>query len=168
MNIYELRQHERMLKKIDRFKEITSQMADLYAKKNRNYGDSFGKLYSDLGPISGLVPLHNKLDIATNLLKGDKNHFESIKDTLIDLANYSIMLYIELENDPDFIDDAECIKNPDTNKDEAESVKRPEGMDAMMGRKPLPQGYSPADVWQKTRGSDNQFDEEEVEYSGEH
>lgn len=153
MNIYELRQRERMLKKIDRFKEITSQMADLYAKKNRNYGDSFGKLYSDLGPISGLVPLHNKLDRATNLLKGDKNHFESIKDTLIDLANYSIMLYIELENDPDFVDEAD---------------KRPEGMDVMMGRKPLPQGYSPADVWQKTRESDNQFDEEEVEYSGEH
>jgi hypothetical protein len=153
MNIYELRQRERMLKKIDRFKEITSQMADLYAKKNRNYGDSFGKLYSDLGPISGLVPLHNKLDRATNLLKGDKNHFESIKDTLIDLANYSIMLYIELENDPDFVDEVD---------------KRPEGMDVMMGRKPLPQGWSPADVWQKTRGSDNQFDEEEVEYSGEH
>ena len=155
MNIYELRQRERMLKKIDRFKEITSQMADLYAKKNRNYGDSFGKLYSDLGPISGLVPLHNKLDRATNLLKGDKNHFESIKDTLIDLANYSIMLYIELENDPDFVD---------------EDDKRPEGMDVMMGRKPLPQGLSPADVWQKTRGSDKQSydEEEEVEYSGEH
>lgn len=155
MNIYELRQRERMLKKIDRFKAITSQMADLYAKKNQNYGDSFGKLYSDLGPMSGLVPLHNKLDRATNLLKGDKNHFESIKDTLIDLANYSIMLYIELENDPDF-------------KDEAESIKRPEGMDVMMGRKPLPHGWSPEEVWQKTRGSDKQFDEEEVEYSNEH
>ena len=155
MNIYELRQRERMLKKIDRFKAITSQMADLYAKKNQNYGDSFGKLYSDLGPMSGLVPLHNKLDRATNLLRGDKNHFESIKDTLIDLANYSIMLYIELENDPDFVDEAD---------------KRHEGMDVMMGRKPLPQGWSPADVWQKTRGSDKQSDdeEEEVEYSGEH
>lgn len=120
MNIYELRQHERMLKKIDRFKEITTKMSDLYAKKNKNYGDSFGKLYSDLGPTSGLVPLHNKLDRATNLLKGDKNHFESIKDTLIDLANYSIMLYIELENDPDFIDDAECIKNPIDEEEEVE------------------------------------------------
>lgn len=155
MNIYELRQRERMLKKIDRFKEITTKMSDLYAKKNQNYGDSFGKLYSDLGPTSGLVPLYNKLDRATNLLKGDKNHFESIKDTLIDLANYSIMLYIELENDPDFVDEAD---------------KRPEGMDVMMGRKPLPQGWSPADVWQKTKGSDKQSDdeEEEVEYSGEH
>lgn len=120
MNIYELRQRERMLKKIDRFKEITTKMSDLYAKKNKNYGDSFGKLYSDLGPTSGLVPLHNKLDRVTNLLKGDKNHFESIKDTLIDLANYSIMLYIELENDPDFIDDAECIKNPIDEEEEVE------------------------------------------------
>ena len=151
MRVQDLEQHERMLAKIDRFNEITAKMADLYAKKNQNYGDSFGKLYNDLGPMSGLVPLHNKLDRATNLLKGDRNHFESIKDTLMDLANYSIMLYIELENDPDFVD-------------EAESIKRPEAMEVLMGNKPLPHGYSPADVWQKTRGND----EEEVEYSCEH
>ena len=68
-----------------------------YEKKNYNYGDSFGKLYEDLGPIAGLVPLHNKLDRATSLVKGNTNHFESLEDTLRDLASYAIMNIIEIE-----------------------------------------------------------------------
>lgn len=84
-------------KKAKRFREIANELADLYSKKNKNYGDSFGQLYRDLGPISGLVPLHNKLDRITNLIKGDSNYFESIEDNLRDLANYAIMNLIEME-----------------------------------------------------------------------
>ena len=84
--------------KIERFHEIVNEMANLYAKKNSNYGDSFGKLYSDLGPVAGLVPLHNKLDRLTNLIKGNHNDFESVEDTIRDLACYSVMFLIELEN----------------------------------------------------------------------
>lgn len=82
---------------IERFNKITTTMANLYAKKNSNYGNSFEKLYNDLGPVAGLVPLHNKLDRLTNLVKGGKNDFESLEDTLIDLANYAIMNIIELQ-----------------------------------------------------------------------
>lgn len=82
---------------IERFKKITQDMSDLYEKKNSNYGNSFEKLYNELGEIAGLVPLHNKLDRLTNLIKGGKNDFESIEDTLIDLANYSIMNLIEIQ-----------------------------------------------------------------------
>lgn len=85
--------------KIEKFKKITTEMAELYAKKNSNYGDSFGKLCEDLGLIAGLVPLHNKLDRLTNLIKGGENNFESIRDTLIDLANYAIMNLIEFEDE---------------------------------------------------------------------
>ncbi len=70
--------------KIDRFHEIVNEMANLYAKKNSNYGDSFGKLYNDLGPIAGLVPLHNKLDRITALVKGEHNNFESLEDSIKD------------------------------------------------------------------------------------
>ena len=79
------------------FRQITQEMADLYEKKNTNYGDSFGKLVSDLGPIAGLVPLHNKLDRLTNLVKGGHNDFESLEDTFKDLACYAIMNLIELQ-----------------------------------------------------------------------
>lgn len=85
--------------KVKKFREIVNELADLYEKKNHNYGDSFGKLYEDLGPIAGLVPLHNKLDRLTNLIKNnDKNHFESIEDNFKDLANYAIMNLIEMED----------------------------------------------------------------------
>lgn len=86
-----------MIDDIKRFRGITNKMANLYEKKNSNYGNSFEKLYNDLGPIAGLVPLHNKLDRLTNLVKGGHNDFESIEDTLIDLANYAIMNLIELQ-----------------------------------------------------------------------
>lgn len=80
----------------EEFKKITNEMSNLFELKNNNYGNSFSKLYDELGPVSGLVPLHNKLNRITSLVKGNKNNFESLEDSLIDLANYSIMFLIEL------------------------------------------------------------------------
>ena len=87
--------------KVIRFREIVNDMADLYEKKNKNYGNSFGELFENLGPISGLVPLHNKLDRATNLVNGGVNNFESLEDTFKDLACYAIMNLIEMEAQSD-------------------------------------------------------------------
>ena len=80
----------------EQFKEIVKEMTELVEKKNSNYGNSFSKLYDELGGISGLVPLYNKLHRATSLIKGESNNFESLEDTFIDLANYAIMNLIEL------------------------------------------------------------------------
>jgi hypothetical protein len=80
-----------------RFKKIVDTMYELYKKKNANYGNSFEKLYNDLGPIAGIVPLHNKLDRLTNLIKGGHNDFESLEDTLTDLANYAVLNIMELQ-----------------------------------------------------------------------
>ena len=84
--------------KVKEFKKIVNQMADTYEKKNSNYGDSFGKLFEKLGAVAGLVPLYNKLHRVTSLTQGDKNHFESLEDTFIDMACYAIMNVIELRN----------------------------------------------------------------------
>ena len=83
--------------KVIRFREIVNAMADLYEKKNQNYGNSFGELFENLGPTSGLVPLWNKLHRATSLIKGNHNNFESLEDTFKDLACYAIMNLIEME-----------------------------------------------------------------------
>lgn len=83
------------------FEKITQEMNELHHKKNANYGNSFTKLWKDLGPIAGLVPLHNKLDRLTNLVKGNRNDFESVEDTLIDLANYAIMNILEMHREYD-------------------------------------------------------------------
>ena len=87
--------------KSDKFRTIVNEMADLYEKKNSNYGDSFGQLFEELGQIAGLVPLWNKLHRATSLIKGDKNNFESLEDTFKDLACYAIMNLIEMEAQKD-------------------------------------------------------------------
>lgn len=83
--------------KSNKFRLIVNEMADLYEKKNSNYGDSFGQLFEELGPTAGLVPLWNKLHRATSLIKGNKNNFESLEDTFKDLACYAIMNLIEME-----------------------------------------------------------------------
>ena len=70
----------------EQFKEIVKEMTELFEKKNSNYGNSFSKLYNELGGISGLVPLYNKLHRATSLIKGNQNNFGSLEDTFIDLA----------------------------------------------------------------------------------
>lgn len=92
----DLAQQEDKSTDVEYFKQIVSDMTSLFERKNANYGNSFSKLYNELGSISGLVPLYNKLHRATNLLKGSKNDFESLEDTFIDLANYAIMNLIEL------------------------------------------------------------------------
>lgn len=84
------------INKVKLFNDIVAELSDLYEKKNKNYGDSFGETWSKLGPISGLTRLHDKLNRATSLITGEKNEFESLEDTFIDLANYAIMSLIEV------------------------------------------------------------------------
>lgn len=87
--------------KVKKFRQIVDEMACLYEKKNANYGDSFSNLYEELGPVVGLVPLHNKLNRATALVKGASNNFESLEDTFKDLACYAIMNLIAMEEEKD-------------------------------------------------------------------
>ena len=93
------------------FADVANELIELYNKKNDNYGNSYSKLFDDLGEIAGLVPLHNKLDRLTNLVKNpNSNHFESEEDTLKDLASYAIMMLVELRRINTCNDDDDCCK----------------------------------------------------------
>lgn len=86
--------------KVERFREIANDLAELYAKKNADYGDSFGRTFKELGPISALTRISDKFNRAKNIIihsKGDIN-FESLEDTFLDMAAYCIMTTIEVEN----------------------------------------------------------------------
>lgn len=87
------------MKKTERFRKIAAQMADLYEKKNADYGDSYSKSIKKYGAVAGLVRLSDKFNRLENLMLNGECEItdESIKDTLIDLANYAIMLYMEVE-----------------------------------------------------------------------
>ena len=74
---------------------------DLYLPKNAAYGDSFHKLYSELGIISAVTQISHKYNRLVNLAKdrNAKTNDESITDILLELANYCILTAMELERE---------------------------------------------------------------------
>ena len=85
--------------KVDDFEEITKEMIKLYEKKNHDYGDSFGETYRKLGIISAVTRISDKVNRLISLSTKDAKIDESLEDTLLDLASYSVMTLIELRSD---------------------------------------------------------------------
>lgn len=83
-----------------RFDAIVKRMADTYRAKNADYGDSFGQSVKEFGYTAALVRMSDKFNRLKNLMRADAQaqvKDESIKDTILDLACYSVMLAIEVE-----------------------------------------------------------------------
>ena len=84
--------------KLERHKKWCDNLHALYEIKNNAYGDSFGETYKKLGIISAVTRISDKYNRLVNLATHpeiDVND-ESLVDTLVDLANYSIMTAMEL------------------------------------------------------------------------
>lgn len=93
-----------MLGKIARHREICDELNELYKRKNHDYGDSFHQTYLEEGLAMSRIRLSDKLNRFKTLSKLSANDVdqqkvtdESMRDTLIDLANYAIMTILELE-----------------------------------------------------------------------
>lgn len=87
------------MSKINQHADLCEQIHKIYVNKNHDYGDSFGKSIEEFGPIAGIVRMEDKFNrIKTLIRKGgdQKVADESVIDTLLDLANYAIMLSMEL------------------------------------------------------------------------
>lgn len=84
----------------EEFEHICKQMLDVYKAKNSDYGDSFSTSCDEFGLIAGVVRMNDKMNRIKSLLKKPQQvNDESIKDTLLDLANYSIMSLIWLNKE---------------------------------------------------------------------
>ena len=90
-----------MLSKVEKHKKICQELTDLYAKKNHDYGDSFHKSFCEEGMAMPRIRLGDKYNRFKTLSRGHKQEVndESIRDTLLDLANYAIMTVLEMENE---------------------------------------------------------------------
>lgn len=84
---------------IVRFEEITSQMNFVYRSKNNDYGNSFEDSLDDEGIVAARVRMSDKWNRFKHLSKTNNSLVkeESLKDTLLDLANYAIMTIIWLD-----------------------------------------------------------------------
>ena len=79
------------------FREITDYMYQIYEKKNADYGDSFSKTYDEFGLTASAIRINDKTERFKKLIKQDAQvQDESIKDTLLDLANYAVLTLMEM------------------------------------------------------------------------
>ena len=87
--------------KVDRHMDLCMKLNDLYARKNRDYGDSFHETFVEEGLAMTRIRLADKFQRFKTLSKkadmAGEVPDESIIDTLMDLANYSLMTVLELQ-----------------------------------------------------------------------
>lgn len=86
------------MNKIYEHKKICDELNETYKKKNADYGDSVGELYAKLGDITLLTRISDKYNRLMNLLDPNNDrevNYESVDDTILDMANYCIIWLME-------------------------------------------------------------------------
>ena len=83
----------------DKFEAITKKMHSIFRKKNHDYGNSFEQSLNEEGLAASRIRMGDKWNRFKQLSKGAKAQVndESLRDTLIDMANYAIMTVMWLD-----------------------------------------------------------------------
>ncbi len=82
------------------FSSILKEMQELYEKKNSDYGNSFAETIQEFGFKPAIARINDKLKRVKNIVNGQKMFIdESMRDNLIDIAVYTVLTLIELDND---------------------------------------------------------------------
>lgn len=77
---------------VDQHKELLDEINDLYARKNQDYGGSFDDSLDEDGLLVLKIRLGDKFKRFSQLINNEQMvNDESMRDTLIDLANYALI-----------------------------------------------------------------------------
>ena len=81
--------------RVKQMKQVQEEALQLFSKKNKDYGDSFAQF----GPIGVIIRMQDKINRLANITKTNITlvESESLRDTLIDLHNYSAMAIMLLD-----------------------------------------------------------------------
>lgn len=84
---------------VNRFENITKNMLKIFKQKNHDYGNSFEQSLNEEGLAASRIRMGDKWNRFKQLSKGAKAQVndESLRDTLLDLANYAIMTVMWLD-----------------------------------------------------------------------
>jgi len=88
------------MNKVERHMDICKALNKIYEQKNHDYGDSFHDTFVEEGMAMARIRLSDKLNRFKKLSRvggEQKVNDESIRDTLLDLANYAIMTVMEMD-----------------------------------------------------------------------
>ena len=88
------------LNRVEQMKEVQQEALNLFKRKNADYGDSF----ATFGPIGVIVRMQDKINRLISVSNTNINCVkdESLRDTLIDLHNYSAMAIMLMDENNDF------------------------------------------------------------------
>lgn len=93
---------EYLSKNVLQFRNISEKITMLYKRKNADYGDSFTTSVRKYGVIAALTRISDKFNRLEHLMLRQDNQAqvkdETLQDTLQDLAAYSIMTIIALND----------------------------------------------------------------------
>ena len=83
------------MNRVEQMKQIQKEGLDLFTKKNIDYGDAFAKY----GFIGVLMRIEDNIQRSLSITKNGINlvNDEGIRDTLLDLHNYSAMALMLLD-----------------------------------------------------------------------
>jgi len=128
--------------RIDNYKRLQADMLQTFIDKDSDYGDSFGKTFNKYGIVSAMVRMSDKLNRIDNLTNVSfRSHIsdsdttmkvdESIEDTLLDLANYAMLTYLQIHKFDDELQptwstgdvDKETVKGLDAISKKLEETK---------------------------------------------
>lgn len=98
--------------------DLLKQLFDLYERKNQDYGDSVSKTYETYGLVSFLVRMEDKMNRLKTLYKANGDCAvldETLDDTLMDLASYTLLALVErtLDKTEKGFDDYEAVAEED-------------------------------------------------------
>lgn len=98
-DLKEIQMHQ-PIDNVSRHSDICKELNELYERKNHDYGDSFHETWLEEGYGMARIRLSDKLSRFKQLTKSyAKVMDESVRDTLIDLANYAIMTVMEMDRE---------------------------------------------------------------------
>ena len=82
------------------FEMVIAEMLNTYEKKNADYGNSFSETIQEFGFIPAVARINDKLKRVKNMVKGNDMNIkdESMRDNLMDIANYCVLTIMELDN----------------------------------------------------------------------
>jgi hypothetical protein len=83
------------INRIEQMKKIQQEALELFSRKNADYGDAFAKY----GTVGVLMRIEDKLNRVMSISKNSivLINDETVRDTLIDLHNYSAMALMLLD-----------------------------------------------------------------------
>lgn len=97
--------------RVKQMTDVQQEALELFTRKNADYGDSF----ATFGPIGVIVRMQDKINRLVSVSKKEVSFVkdESLRDTLIDLHNYSAMaiMLLDEKNDNTFIPIKEEVTN---------------------------------------------------------